>query len=139
VSPEIMLSVPKTEDEFLKNKILEMVEIDVEFQTFETNMGVQVRREEDDFMYDIIDDAMKWCDCNSEEECKLFISTSLSDKGISTGDFAKGMLKIATISRELSTLGNLEFCKDKVEWLNKLSQIEPLILKYIVTNQSLYV
>ena len=139
VSPEMKLSVPKTDDEFLKNKILEMVEIDVDFQTFETNMGVHIRRKEDDFMYDIIDDAMDWCDCNSEEECKRFINMNLSGKGISIGDFAKGMLKIATISRELSTLGNLSFCKDKIEWLNKLSQIEPLILKYIITNQSLYV
>ena len=90
-------------------------------------------------MYDIIDESMEWCDCTSEEECKMFIQTKLATKGISTGDFAKAMLKVATIAREMGALSSLDICKNEVELFHKLSQIETMVLKYIVTNQSLYV
>jgi hypothetical protein len=86
--------------------------------------------------FDIIDEAMEWCNCSSEEECKLFIQTRLLDKEITIGDFTKAMMKIATISKEF------QICCDpdiNIEWYYKLSKIDDLVLKYIATTQSLYV
>ena len=82
---------------------------------------------------------MEWCDCKTEEECKEFISRRLIPKEISLGDFTKAILKVATAAKELRGLFELEWCKGEVEWLYKLSQIEEMVLKYIATNQSLYV
>jgi len=87
----------------------------------------------DALMFDIIDESMEWCDCVSEEECKLFIQTKLSEKEISVGDFTKAMMKISTIAKELS------MSIENTELLFKLSQVDELILKYIATTQSLYV
>jgi hypothetical protein len=52
------------------------------------------------------------------------------------GDFVKALLKINNIASELEkmceTTGNMEL-------LEKVSQIPSLTLKYVVTNQSLYI
>ena len=86
--------------------------------------------------FDIIDISMKWCNCETIDECKLLIQTDLYEKSISVGDFTKAILKIATIVREwmsvFEIIGNIEA-------LHKFNQIENLLLKYITTSQSLYV
>jgi hypothetical protein len=91
---------------------------------------------EDALIFDIIDDSIEWCECSNETECKIFIQTKIADKGISVGDFTKAMLKIATIVKEISGI-----CEEmqNLDLLYKLNQIEPMILKYITTSQSLYV
>lgn len=85
--------------------------------------------------YDLIDYSMEWCDCQNEDECRIFLQTRIVEKDISTGDFNKAMLKIVTIAKELSLI-----CEDigKVELLHKLNAIESMILKYVTTSQSLY-
>lgn len=87
-------------------------------------------------MYDLMDQIAEWCDCETEQDCKYYIQQVLGEKGISAGDFSKGILKIATITKELGSL-----CEKHghVELQHKLASIGPLILKYITTNQSLYV
>ena len=87
-------------------------------------------------MYDLIDQIAEWCDCETEQDCKYYIQQVLGHKGISVGDFSKGILKIATIAKEIGSM-----CEKRghVELQHKLSNIEPMILKYITTTQSLYV
>ena len=88
-------------------------------------------------MYDVIDNMMLWAsDCTTEQESKYFIQQTLGEKGISVGDFTKAVMKISTIARELMAL-----CETyaMTELQHKLSQIDPLILKYITTSQSLYI
>ena len=48
-------------------------------------------------------------------------------------------MKIATIAREMQSVGELDICKHETEWVHKMSKIEDMVLKYIATNQSLYV
>jgi superfamily II RNA helicase len=87
-------------------------------------------------MYDLIDQIADWCDCETEQDCKYYIQQMLGEKGISVGDFSKGILKIATITKEIGSL-----CEKhgQVELQHKLASIVPMILKYITTAQSLYV
>lgn len=90
----------------------------------------------DPLIYDMVEFAMRWCECTTETECKAFIQNDVNDKSISIGDFTKAMLKIVTISKEF-----MNVCEqlNLVELQHKLSQIEDMVLKYITTSQSLYV
>jgi superfamily II RNA helicase len=87
-------------------------------------------------MYDLVDQIADWCDCETEQDCKYYIQQVLGEKDISVGDFSKGILKIATITKEIVSL-----CEKHghIELQHKLASIGPMILKYITTNQSLYV
>ena len=137
VSSDCRLSLPTTDDSFLKYRIQEIIQEFQKYDDYESeynmNTGIQY---EGALQYDIIDISMKWCSCQSIEECKLFIQTDLADKSISIGDFTKAMLKITTIIKEwmnvFEIIGNIEA-------LHKFTGIETLLLKYITTSQSLYV
>ena len=85
----------------------------------------------DGFCYDLLDFMYDWCNCKDEFECKSLIR-EMGSRGISVGDFTKAVLKISTIARELMGMS------DKVDLMHKLSKIDGLILKYVATNQSLY-
>ena len=140
VSEEYRKGVPTTEDSFLKTKIIEIGQIYESYAQAETNLQIESGINYDTPLnYDIIDSSMAWCDCHNEEECKRFISEHLVEKEIAIGDFTKAMMKIATIAREMQSLGELEICKHETEWIYKMSKIEDMVLKYIATNQSLYV
>jgi superfamily II RNA helicase len=140
VSEEYKTNVVKTDDVFLKDRIMEMKQMYDFYETEEGKRDIRSGlRYEEAFSFTVVEETMKWCDCKSEEQCKEFISSELIPKGISLGDFTKSILKIATISKELRALYELEYCNTQTEWLHKLTCIEELVLKYIATNQSLYV
>lgn len=85
---------------------------------------------------DLVECVTGWLNAHSEEECKIFIQTTLSEKGISIGDFTKAILKITAISNEFSRICEQE---QEIECLHKLAQIEGMLLKYVATAQSLYI
>jgi superfamily II RNA helicase len=131
------LSVPKSNDSLLEHTIREINKQYKYMHDLEINYGVNTGIIYDDALtFDIIDDSIEWCDCSNETDCKIFIQNKIADKGISVGDFTKAMLKIATIVKEISGI-----CEEiqNFDLLYKLNQIEPMILKYITTSQSLYV
>ena len=131
------LSVPKSNDSLLETTIQDMNKQYKYMQNIEITSEIHTGIiYEDALMFDIIDDSIEWCDCSNEIECKIFIQTKIADKGISVGDFTKAMLKIATIVKEITGI-----CEETqhLDLLHKLNQIEPMILKYITTSQSLYV
>lgn len=131
---------PLIEDETLASKLRELKSVYDEYAQYELDHNITSGIDyENPLMYDIVEDAMAWCACDSEESCKLFITERLQDREIAIGDFTKAMMKIATIARELQTMSDMECCQGQIEWLHKLSQIEDMVLKYIATNQSLYV
>ena len=105
----------------------------------ENRHGISVPDE--DYCYDIVDYVKAWCECQDEGECREVICQIGEEKGVSVGDFSKALLKISTISRELMGMcgasvfaGDAEFTLFAL----KLAKIDELVLKYIVTNQSLY-
>jgi len=73
----------------------------------------------------------RWCYCDNETECKMLIQ----EYELSIGDFTKAILKISTLARELMAV-----CEKigKIELMSKLAAIDGMILKYVATNQSLY-
>lgn len=125
------------EDTFLETKIRSVAHhydkyLDMEQET-QVNTGLNYT---DPLIYDMVEFSMRWCDCNTEQECKSFIQNDVANKSISVGDFTKAMLKIVTIAKEF-----INVCEqlNLIELQHKLSFIEDMVLKYITTSQSLYV
>ena len=75
-----------------------------------------------------------WCMAETEEEC-IKIYNSAKQFNIYIGEFVKAILKIKNMCKELEQACQI---KENTSLLNKLSKIPELILKSIVTNQSLY-
>lgn len=86
--------------------------------------------------YDLIHCVDKWCDCATPDECKLVLQQLSREKGIFLGEFVKALLKINNIATEFTKIAELI---GNVPLLSKLREIEHMTLKYVVTNQSLYV
>ena len=86
--------------------------------------------------YDLIEYVLEWCESNSVEDCKRVLQRMADEKEIFLGEFVKALLKINNISNEMEKnaerTGNLAL-------LSKLREIPALTLKFVVTNQSLYV
>ena len=85
--------------------------------------------------YDLLEYIIEWCESFSEEQCKIVIQ-KMQEKNIFVGEFIKAILKINNISTEFEKVA--EFLGN-VELLHKFKEIPYLTLKYIATNQSLYI
>ena len=126
---------PYTDDAVLKNVICNVNKLYSEYQDKETalriNTGVDYT-----IHYDLLNYVEDWTKCTCDSECKLVLQRLSEEKEIFLGEFVKALLKINNISCEMEKIaeqmGNIEF-------LSKLKQIPELTLKYVVTNQSLYV
>ena len=86
--------------------------------------------------FDLIDETIQWCDTVEETECKIILNDVVTNKDIFLGEFVKAILKINNISAELEKI--CELIGD-TELLHKLTRIPELTLKFVATNQSLYV
>jgi superfamily II RNA helicase len=137
VAQDMRMGVPNSKDSLLQKTVEKMDMLfnnlaDIEYKK-SMNTGINYN---DVLMYDLVDLIAEWCECDTEQNCKYYIQQVLGEKGISVGDFSKGILKIATITKEIGAL-----CEKygQIELQHKLASIEPMILKYITTAQSLYV
>lgn len=126
---------PKTRDTDVKNTLDEVVKLYNYYQDFETTnntfTGVDYT-----IHYDLIDYVIAWTECETVTECKLLLQSLETNKGIFLGEFVKAITKINNISSEMEkiaeSIGNMSL-------LSKLREIPQLTLKFVATNQSLYV
>jgi superfamily II RNA helicase len=86
--------------------------------------------------YDLLNYVDNWCIAESIEECKLVLQKMVEEKQIFLGEFVKALLKINNISAEMEKIAELT---GNIAFLSKLREIPNITLKYVVTNQSLYV
>ena len=86
--------------------------------------------------YDLVEYVINWCKCDNIEDCKLFLQNIANEKEIFLGEFVKALLKINNISNEMEKIAEL---LGNIELLSKLREIPNMTLKFVVTNQSLYV
>ena len=68
--------------------------------------------------------------------CKFLLQKLASEKEIYLGEFVKALLKITNISSEMEKIAELV---GNIEFLSRLKEIPNMTMKYVVTNQSLYV
>ena len=86
--------------------------------------------------YDLLNFVENWCECESIEDCKLVLQELGEKKEIFLGEFVKALLKINNIAAEFEKIAEMT---GNIEFLSKLREIPNMTLKYVVTNQSLYV
>ena len=86
--------------------------------------------------YDLLNYVDKWCKCENINECKLVIQELCEQKGIFLGEFVKALLKINNIVCEFTKIAEIT---SNIEFLSKMNSISNMTMKYVVTNQSLYV
>ncbi len=86
--------------------------------------------------FDLIDYAIKWCECENDVDCKRLLHQISLEKEIFLGEFIKAILKINNITAEMEKIAEL---LGDMEFLTILKQVPQLTLKYVATNQSLYV
>jgi superfamily II RNA helicase len=86
--------------------------------------------------YDLINYAIRWCECQNDIECKRLLHELSLEKEVFLGEFIKAILKINNIVVEMEKVA--EIIGD-IEFLSIIREIPHLTLKYVATNQSLYV
>ena len=88
------------------------------------------------FHMDLLDILPEWIHARNEGECLLILDKIKNEKNIFLGDFVKAILKINTIALELEKISDL---LNNLELKEKLQEIPNKILKFVATNQSLYI
>ena len=126
---------PKTNDTNVKDIVQLLTKLYSEYHQKEVdnmiNTGIDYT-----IHYDLLNYVDKWCDCESIEECKFLLQTLGTEKEIFLGEYVKALLKINNISCELEKIAEMN---GNIAFLSKLREIPNMTLKYVVTNQSLYV
>ena len=130
-----LLNPNHLEDITLKHVLEKFSKSFHKYEDYENMYGL-ISANKNSLMYDIIEEVGSWMSADNENDCKKIIQKVYLEKGITVGDFSKAILKISVISKEL-----INVCESEgfIELQYKLSQIDGLILKYICTNQSLYI
>jgi len=135
VKDEYKNYVPKTDDVVLKELVFRVKNMYNDYITKETNLNINSGIEYT-FHYDLINYVDKWFYCENAEECKQLLQKLEKEKEIFLGEFVKALLKINNICSELEKIAELF---GNMSLLSKLKEIPIMTLKYVVTNQSLYV
>lgn len=89
-----------------------------------------------DLQYDLMPYMRTWCESQNVEGCKWVLQQMMAEKGIFLGEFVKALLKINNIALEL---GSIAEKMGDIELLAVLKAIPDATLKFVVTNQSLYI
>jgi superfamily II RNA helicase len=85
--------------------------------------------------YDLLPLVEKWCYAETEIDCKIIIQGMKEQTGTFLGEFIKALLKVNAIASEFEQVCELT---QNIALLEKIREIPRLTLKYIATNQSLY-
>jgi superfamily II RNA helicase len=119
----------------LKNIIINITKMYDEYKDTESNYEIDTGCDYT-IHYDLINYAMEWCDCIDANQCKMLLHKMEFEKQIFLGEFVKALLKINNISNEMEKMAELN---NNMELLSKLKDISQKTLKFVVTNQSLYI
>lgn len=127
--------LPHSDNNVLNNFILEIVQMYNNFNDFEKANDIQ-NDCETEIHFELINYTIEWAKCTNDIECKDVLQRLSLEKNIFSGEFIKAILKINNIVEELKNVCDII---GLIDLNHKLNEIPNLTLKYIVTNQSLYV
>ena len=135
VDESIKLLKPSTKSDLvntISNKINGLMNkfYDLE-QQYNTYSGSNYERN-----FDIQNSVIEWTNTTNELDCKIILQTISNEQNIFIGDFVKALLKINNIANELERVAE---STNNMELLEKIKMIPQKTLKYIATNQSLYI
>tara|TARA_Y100000389_G_scaffold134999_1_gene132536 strand:- start:1139 stop:3634 length:2496 start_codon:yes stop_codon:yes gene_type:complete len=86
--------------------------------------------------FDLQQHVINWCKAIDENSCKEILQDVKKDYQIFLGEFIKGLLKINNIAAEVERAAETV---QQLALIEKLRAIPAITLKYVATNQSLYV
>lgn len=89
-----------------------------------------------EYQYEVYPYLREWIQCKNSVECIQLLEKIQKNLGIFTGDFVKLILNIKNAAEEFEVVAEY---MGNVPFLYQLKQVPPKLLKYIATNQSLYV
>ena len=126
---------PMTDDIVVKGIINSINAMYDEYQQTEIDYRINTGADYN-IHYDLLNYVEDWTKCEDVDDCKLVLQRLASEKEIFLGEFVKALLKINNIGAEMEKIAEMI---GNIEFLSKLREIPILTLKYVVTNQSLYV
>jgi superfamily II RNA helicase len=126
---------PYTDDDVIKDIICNINMMYNEYQQTEINYRINTGADYN-IHYDLLNYVEEWTKSKCVEECKLLLQKIEYEKGIFLGEFVKALLKINNIASEMEKIAEMI---GNIEFLSKLREIPSLTLKFVVTNQSLYI
>jgi len=126
---------PKSSDEGLQKSAILLSDMYSEYQNKELKYNINTGFDYT-LHYDLLNYIEEWCNCENVESCKFVLQKIGAEKEIFLGEFVKALLKINNISCEMEKIAEMT---GNIEFLSKLKEIPLMTLKYVVTNQSLYV
>ena len=135
ISDDLKINYPSTTSKTL-NKITSRINIlmndfyDMELK-FNVDSGSSYERS-----FDLQQSVINWCKAIDENSCKEILQDIKKDYQIFLGEFIKGLLKINNIAAEVERAAETV---QQLALMEKLRVIPAITLKYVATNQSLYV
>jgi superfamily II RNA helicase len=135
VQEDLKALIPRTDDKDVKKMVLLINEAYNSYQDAELKRNI-VSGMDYTIHYDLLDYVEEWCNASDVESCKFLLQKIGTEKEIFLGEFVKALLKINNISCEMEKIAEMT---GNVAFLSKLKEIPGMTLKYVVTNQSLYV
>jgi len=119
----------------LKQLITQTSQLYDTYQTDEINLNIKSGIDYT-IHYDLIGFAIEWAGVSDVVQAKELLGRIELNKKIFLGEFVKAILKIVNIANELYKVAN---SFGFVSLAHKLEQIPVLMLKFVATNQSLYI
>jgi superfamily II RNA helicase len=128
---------PNSDDKSLNEMIKKIAEMHNKYMDIELKRDINTGFEYNNAIhYDLLNYVEEWYTATDVESCKIVLQKIGKEKEIFLGEFVKALLKINNISSEMEKIAEMT---GNIALLSKLKQIPDMTLKYVVTNQSLYV
>ena len=135
VQDDFKENFPFIDDKTVNEIVTNIATLYSDYQKKEVDYGISTGSDYN-IHYDLLRYTNEWCNAESVEDCKLLLQKLGEEKEIFLGEFVKALLKINNIASEMEKIAELT-CN--VAFLSKLREIPMMTMKYVVTNQSLYV
>jgi superfamily II RNA helicase len=127
---------PDSDDKLVNEAVKNIAELYKKYMDIELKRDINAGIEYNVVHYDLLNYVEEWYTSTDIESCKLVLQNIGKEKGIFLGEFVKALLKINNICSEMEKIAEMT---GNISLLSKLKEIPDMTLKYVVTNQSLYV
>ena len=136
IKEDMKMYRPSSQNKQVVNIALGMMEQLKFYEDYEYKNNIDVPQNDKEIVFDIMNEVVDWYNAENEETCKNILLKLHEKKDIFLGEFVKALLKINNIVQELICVCELT---GNVKLNSKLNIISSKLLKYVATNQSLYV
>ena len=135
VPENLAIHIPYSKNKILEKLLFEIVDDNNKLQDTEYKNNVNSGTK-NEMHFNLVEYMYEWCECDDINACKILLQKMHLEKEIFLGEFIKSILKINNITNEMVTVAEIT---GNISLLHKLKNIPEKILKYIATNQSLYI